>query len=79
MKTKTAAIKHARANVKLYQVGRQWQLSTWDARARAWRQGPLRGRWAARAHQSQELIDHAREFLDKGTVQYDGGAWTLYV
>ena len=57
MKTKTAAIKHARANVKLYQVGRQWQLSTWDASARAWRQGPLRDYWSARARQSQELID----------------------
>ena len=79
MKSKTAAIKHARANVRLYQMGRQWRIDTYDARAKAWRQGSSTDYWQARASQSQALLDRARAFLDRPLVQYDGGSWTSYL
>ena len=79
MKTKSAAIKHARANVTLYRMGNQWRVDTYDARARAWRQGNSCDYWQARASQSQALLDRARAFQDRPLVQYEGGSWASYI
>lgn len=71
--TKSAAIRQARNEVRLYPQGRGWVLSQWDQQVRAWRNshemqwGEAR---AARRHRrmarAYELMGHSRydaEFL----------------
>jgi hypothetical protein len=77
--TKTAAIKHARANVTLANMGIQWRVNTYSPYHGAWREGVPRDYWSARASYSQALIDSARAFLDLPETQYDGGAWVDYI
>lgn len=79
MKTKPAAIKHARANVTLSSMGKQWRVDTYDQSCRAWRQGHSTDYWQARANYAQACIDSARTFQDLFAVQYDGGPWTNYL
>jgi len=79
MKTKTAAIKHARANVTLSNMGRQWRVDTYSPAHRAWRQGHSTDYWQARANYAQACIDSARTFQDRPACQYEGGAWTSYL
>ena len=77
--TKTAAILHARANVVLSNMGRQWRVDTYSPAHRAWRQGTPGDYWQARANYAQALIDRARAFQDRPLLQYEGGPWTGYL
>ena len=76
MKTKTAAIHHARENVSLVNMGKQWRVNTYSEQHRAWWQGTPSDYWQARANYSQACLDSAREFLELDARQYDGGKWT---
>lgn len=79
MKTKTAAIAHARASVTLANQGKQWRVDTYSPAHRAWWQGDAQDYWQARANYAQALIDKARAFQDRAPVQYEGGNWTSYL
>ena len=79
MKTKSAAIKHSRANVTFANQGNQWRVDTYSPAHRAWWQGTAQDYWQARANYAQALIDSARTFLELDPVEYDGGAWTSYL
>jgi hypothetical protein len=76
---KTSAIKHARANVTLANMGNQWRVDTYSSGHRAWREGVPSDYWSARASYSQALIDSARAFLGLPEMQYDGGVWEEYI
>ena len=77
--TKTAAIKHARANVTLSNMGKNWRVDSYSPKHRAWWQGTPQGYWEARQTYSQKLVDYAREFMGAEYAQYDGGSWIDYV
>lgn len=79
MKTKSAAIKHARANVNLSNMGKQWRVDSYSPQHKAWWQGHPTDYWQARANYAQALIDSARAFLNHPPVQYEGGPWTSYL
>jgi len=79
-KPKTKAKHHAHRNVTLTQTGSDnYIVSQYDPKVSAWRQGPARPFDEARVGYCQALLDHAREFLGKPPVQYDGGPWTYYI
>jgi hypothetical protein len=81
--TKTAAIKHARANVsELYRFGDGYRFKYFDAKHNAWRESTPAPIYAAIGSRSQALIDFANEHLGHErdhADQYDGGNWTSYI
>jgi hypothetical protein len=81
--TKTAAIKHARANIsELYRFGDGYRFKRYDTRHNAWRESHPAPYGVAGSHRAQAMIDTAYEFLGREpgySGQYDGGAWTSYV
>lgn len=85
MKTKTAAIRHARENVgELYRFGGQWRFRRYDlAKNAAWESTP-RDYHSAVTARRDALLECAWEYLgeapgrrDPGTC--DSGSWTDYV
>jgi hypothetical protein len=80
MKTRNAAIKHARENVgQVYYFGGGYAFNVWDERVEAWGQvGPWLFedivKWRANA-----LIEAACTLLGVDPKPYDGGQWTDYV
>jgi len=79
MNTKTAAIRHARANVTLSNMGKQWRVDVYLPAHRAWLQGRPTDYGQARANYAQACIDSARALQDRPAVQYEGGTWTSYL
>ena len=81
MKTKTAAIKHARRNVRLTAAGiTQWRVDTYSEGLKVWREGKPNDWFRARDAYAQALIDLARHFMGKDLSQYyGGGKWQSYI
>lgn len=86
--SKTAAIKHARASVAMIQMGRQWQVNTYDDARNAWWQGHPEDYSKARRTYASALIRYALAIMGKNedeifSAEYDyqqnGGNWTSYL
>jgi hypothetical protein len=88
MKTKTAAIKHARSTVSpLFRVGENYKYRVFDERCNAWKETHGSPYFAALNRRAYSLLWAASEFLhgedfdssEAGCPNYNGGRWTDYV
>lgn len=85
MKTKSAAIRHARETIgQLSPFGGSYIFRWHDPSVNAWRESVPRDYWSALASRREALIETAREFLGQDRYQqepgdYVGGPWTDYV
>jgi hypothetical protein len=80
MKTRNAAIKHARENVgQVYYFGGGYAFNVWDERVEAWRQCGPKPFAEIVTLRAQALVEVACQFLGVDPKPYDGGQWTDYV
>ena len=82
MKSKTAAIKHARKNVgELFKFGDGYKYLSYDEDSNAWRESVSREYNSAMESRASALIQYALEYLGSAEkyVQYQGGHWTDYI
>jgi hypothetical protein len=85
--TKSAAIRHARANVsELYRFGDGWKFSTHDTACNAWRESYPTDYHRATWHRRLALIESANRALGHEPDGHPhepgdflGGPWTDYV
>ena len=85
MKTKSAAIRHARETIgQLYPFGGSYCYNSFDPSVSAWRESVPRDYWSALASRREALIEAANEFMGhdprwSAPVDYISGPWTDYV
>lgn len=83
MKTKTAAIRHARNNVStLRRLGNGYYYLVFDEKMNAWIESRPRPYYEAQSSRSYALLWEACQYLqgdDFQTPPYNGGRWTDYV
>jgi hypothetical protein len=77
--TKIQAIKHARQNVEFRKEGSCYKILKYDNNVNMWREGFTSNYWHTKCFYSQALLDTAAEFLNKPTVNYNGGSWIKYM